>query len=62
MITRQNEKIALELRTGSFCIYVKETLECLSSGDVDSVAFDGNEEKMVNFADSKFTQLSKVHN
>ena len=62
MIAKQNNKIALDKRQGSFCIYVKETLECLSSGEVDYSIFEGKFEKMSDFADSKFDQLAKTHN
>ena len=61
MIAKQNNKIALDVRQGSFCIYVKETLECLSSGDVESSLFEGDYEKMSDFAQSKFEELAKAH-
>ena len=61
MIAKQNNKIALDKRQGSFCIYVKETLECLYSNEVESSLFEGDFEKMSDFADSKFDQLAKTH-
>lgn len=59
MIALQNEKIALDIRSGSFCIYDKKTFKCLSSGDVDGFAFNGDHEKMTKWAKDKFKALSK---
>lgn len=59
MIMTQNEKIALDVRKGSFCIYEKETMNCLSSGDIDNATFRGCEEKMVDFAWDEFNKLAE---
>ena len=60
MIALENEKIALDVRSGSFCIYKKSDHSCLSSGDVDGVAFNGNFKKMSDWAKGKFIQLAEL--
>ena len=58
MILMSNEKMSLDVRSGSFCIYENESLKCLSSGDIYGNAFTGDHEAMVDFAKEKFNQLS----
>ncbi len=59
MILMSDDKISLDVRSGSFCIYNNETLECLSSGDIYGNAFTNDIESMVEFAKEKFKQLAQ---
>lgn len=59
MIMLSNEKISLDVRSGSFCIYENETHDCLYSGEVDSAMFGGDYEKMVSKAKRTFASLSE---
>lgn len=58
MILMSNEKLSLDVRSGSFCIYENESLKCLSSGDIYGNAFTDDHEAMVKFAEQKFSDLS----
>ena len=58
MILMSNEKISLDVRSGSFCIYENESLNCLSSGDIYGNAFADDYESMVEFAEQKFKELA----
>lgn len=58
MVLMSNDKISLDVRSGSFCIYENESLKCLSSGDIYGNAFTNDHEAMVEFAKQKFNDLS----
>lgn len=58
MILMSNDKLSLDVRSGSFCIYENESLECVSSGDIYGNAFTDDHEAMVKFAKQKFNDLS----
>lgn len=62
MILLETEKMALDVREGSFCIYDKETFHAISSGYVDGLAFGGCHEKMTKWAKDKFEQLKDQNN